>query len=480
MKGIFQKYGLLICLIGSVAILSGGGIYLQKAKDKNVITLVDLSGIAGAWLDGFTVHGYLGDDYHCQEITIENGKLNRKFIPQSIDSQQKFEPIDGFFLYAPAKGVEVTTNITPMEDPQTEFAEFSNVQPTDEGTLISVESMAVDLYVQIINWDIKGVQNEGRFRTGIQKVSKDKPFAIKNKILEGSTIIIDPVGAGGDSPDDVELVAATVNGKQYFTIKVNKGYRGMNGIYRIESYEDGNLFDDDGDSEVDKFIGELLNMQEFGKAVRIAEIPLDEETQVFDLKSVGDSLVIIKGENSRVILEMYNLQGKLQDSLTLPESIKSDTIAEIETYCNDINGQNSISLRVWYQVAGDEHSMEAGAFASIVAKDTLQLNYFIEGLGDLENAAQYHGRLLLLSKDVGYVHPSIWETQYEVLYLTLLEPTSNLKGKVVYRGQLITDIGDDQKKKLGAYKQNHTVFVNSVDGFRRFGEFSIKGGAGND
>jgi len=267
-----------------------------------------------------------------------------------------------------------------------------------------------------------------------------------------------------------EYGIAKIEDDVFFTVTTTRAYHGQNGIYKLS-------FSDDYSN--DKPVSEPITTFSL-------DLNKDEQSmgiEVLGLEAVGDKLALILVKEGKLVVEGYNLDGSLIGSASVEpfalngwghSTPSAESVSErYEAFAN--KGEQTLTLsfrRDALQRKAVTFSFAQSVELTDVTDMTIGSDLFIEDriLG-LQYMTYKSGKMYVVSSLQELEEESHRDTFYATIAPRRLLVQVYEKGKLVYKGELITDINDDliRLKNINASSIGYSTIDN-----RNFYEFHIE------
>ena len=230
--------------------------------------------------------------------------------------------------------------------------------------------------------------------------------------------------------NEIEAIGVWSKSKEmlYTTLKTNEKCRGSIGLYCLGPKEEEFFGDED-------HVGRPTRTE---PVATLAEIPVSESRWVLGLEDVGEGLLVFIGEPDGVTAELYGYDGTLLDSNTMPSEEPVHEIEIQQTKWKDGRG---------VFVQGSQKTGENSYYTHFCT------GYWVEN-GTVQPVYQGHGtwtavgkeKVLTLTRTVDGWNGKAKSVRGNTLNgfeISVYDITEDPAGKVVYRGELETDIDED-------------------------------------
>lgn len=474
MKKLLVPLILICALLVPVGMLGG----ISCLWNLETLYVQDIYGNRSALLP-YTVTGNLGDDVHNLSFTLSQGKMGRDVSfgraeetpPEkeewkvNIGGREQYVRLQfGERILLPTEDAEIIADAgLPGTRPEIEQAVwerfcqyrknlFSREEPVFPTGSIQYDKGQTYMQQDIIFHEQPNMRESIVYRVhedGIQELNGTAyrsvwvPFSLPYK---GEVTMEWAADGGVDYKMDeqkvhlshVVPVGTVLDGKLYLTGRVSYAYR--EGIIGIYAYDLQELYD----------AGAPYNTQKRKEPEMIfGEDVVDAHQWVLGIEAVGDHLLLVKRNDSTVILETYDKAGRMLDSAEV--KTKRD-VYEYTLSQSAWEGGNGV-LFTWGQgsIGNDFELMETSSI-SVDSQGKISHNFTVADSPWIGAVCGKDSFLTLEEEEMNvpggsdfFYRGDIVPKQY---FLTVY--SKDFKN-VLYRGELVTDRADDTKGIYGAF-----------------------------
>lgn len=402
----WRKHAAIPVLIGAIVLIAGMALNFYGMKDDSTFVLKDLSGNRKA-IEDVVIRGQLGDGYHRTSWRVEHGRLDK--------STELFnQPVwPDTYRYSPG-GMKRIGDTDYNVDGNYEFNIMSFRRPPGENYSMPAGTAFV----------------RPPIRYG--KSGNDNAVAYANPLEYG---------------------IARIGDKAYFTVPVTYDSTGTSGIYELNFFDWFNIL--------------TVNKSDY-PARKIVDVPLETNVSgqstgidVLGMEAVGNNLVLISVENHALKLRSYDgISGELIGGTTVPNFYlpgRPGTPSEANTYQEAYEAfvdedRSTLNLSFRGSSIDQRYFLNFDLSASVKLNDTLTAAF---DDGDFDPYRGYYkvnyknGKFYILRvfRDARKVDN---EPYYDLAlpqhcYLYVFE-----RSELVYKGELATDMNDDNVEMLSA------------------------------
>ncbi len=345
LRNFLTRFSALVSLFLAIAMIFGFYGYTNGLKADSVFRLQTKSGDLSA-LQGIVIKGDLQDLSHSLRFEIKDGSVNRRFLAFDSPRGDQFSVLSRSLW--PEKQYTSSLFYQPAElgeqESRTELNTYDN--PSDsryttvEETIVTTTKVA-EVYINIdfrerysSYWHItqkSGLRAEppedfvfeSKKSYSFLKEDKEKQADYRQGALSYSRSYygdFEQVNKNQYALNS-EYCLAEIGDELYFTYPTGQGFSGTNGIYRVDRFDPWYL-----DSKIK------------GSVSLIVAFEITEETQVLGLHRLADSLLLVTREEGIFTLRLYQKDGVLLSTLTVPSFMIKD-----ERYIS-FSSENSISF----------------------------------------------------------------------------------------------------------------------------------------
>ena len=444
----------ILCAALAVAVFWG---YMFAAKDNGIFTIEDIEGDRTA-LNAFAFEGLAGDAYGQTHYIWQDGELKTKYYAGTDDEiryilsqersgnkgvtkffkrkQWSYDSYDTEITAAPAKDAAVRrlTKLTELQENLQEDLEEES--PERAYTVEGVATDTLEIYGRLTEYPS---HKTARFFTGLQLKGKEYQLA-RARYNDDSTYT-----PWLDYQEDVQLCVAEVGNAWYAIPKT--GALGQGEVFLLRIPKDEMVPLDDYTEDDYMEWDALYSTKLYGRAEPIQTFSVDAENRIVALEQTGDNqLLLARTEQDALVLELYDTDGKRLDRLET--GVKSFSAYTVNTV-NIVRSANCFVL--WFgvdkEISEEEYFYrETQATKCFAAEQGKIKEISIESI--TEYADVQDGKILKMDSTV----PKNFAAEYfgsmsDGYDITVTDAET---GKLLYRGRLKTDFGEDTYKELSA------------------------------
>ena len=433
--------------------------YMFTAQNNGKFEIQDLEGDR-AHLADFSFEGVAGDESGQVHYIWQDGELKTEYYPGSMGQvndvlyqkklgenviSQYFKVFDNVLYSAPdleAAPSEdaVVQTFDKLEDLSKELKEeiMQDVPSRGAYELKAAVADSVDIFAEVDDYEH---QKSTRFFTGMRLTGKEHYFA-EVEYNGGSTRI-----GSGSYVQNIGVSSVEMEDAYYTILNTEQTCEGEVYLQRIPK---------DGMSSMRERPRErweaLYSDLTYGEAEIIKTFPVNAENRIISMEKTGkDRLLLAVTEDDNLMLELYDLKGNLIHRLDagVPHvsAYELDTVKMI---------QREEQLLLWFGLSRrvQEDGMDEDSFHYevdgtkyyAVEQDTIRELQAENHLGyiDVQN-----GKILQVKGLAPEDHLAVQFFGY--MYVGYeISVTDEKTGKLLYRGQLVTDFEEDYNSRLAA------------------------------
>lgn len=459
----------ILLIFGVLVPITAAAVIYGQWKNETFY-LEDIEGDAGA-LEPFLVTGQFSNRDHTLNFTLDGGVLETSFQLGKEDIYQKDEEYalsmgeNGEIRYV--KGDYFPEYfIFPTDESEIQVMQGREITPADlrqelenrlfyvcpeegmEKARLSYKNGKIFYYDTMYFCQKPDLDSWTTFRSENGEIKDVEKTAYRSVLLELPMwkegiidVQLDDDGSVGwtDSTqtnllDGLEMDDVYLNGHKYITFSTGAYNFGKMGIYDIdlrEIYEAGNPYVTENVCRSYGYFGETS---------------VDATHRILGLELVGERLMFIKTADQQVILELYDTEGGLLDSLVL------EMPSPVVQYNISVQNQGKAAVINW-----DLGSLEYGS--NVYCNSGIEIgedgkmteNFLKQGLPWLQ-IGQVGDRILTVEEEgyVPYGLEAFWKDRAvpKRYYVAVYDKTFT---EVLYRGEICTDAADDYKTVYGDY-----------------------------
>lgn len=449
-----------VCLgIGvSLAVLGvffGGMTY---ARDLEKFYLEDVSG-SREYLNLFPMEGVVGDGSHAMIFTIENGILETRKYPTSMEEAQNLLGAERLGLTGSAKyqhkdGTEVqnqsyaSTEAAPRAGAGIETFDKIDVSILGEGyasnRVYDTEKMvkvdAVDIYAEIQRWAIDG---SARFFTGISIMGEPSYF-YRRATRDGNTSEY-----GGTYQEDALTTYVVDKGEAYYMLTAtDERCVGESRLLRIQKDDLLPYLETLSDDELDQ---EIYSTKTYAEVEEVRSFSIDGDNRIVALLDGGkDALMVVRIQGGTMYMEQYNLAGeRLYTDIMMEIGARSEQETNFDVIVFE-DGAASIRYSINRLIKQEDENL----VYEEIGRGLYQVNEM--GAKRLKNDS--YGTLVLAKNNL-VLNVEYGEDE-EVVFLPVMSRYSKLHfvitngetGKELYHGRLVDDFLQDQFNEIAGMR----------------------------
>lgn len=438
----------LLSLCGALAVTGGIWGVMRGSTWNGQMELTHLEGDESALAD-FQIDGFITDVRNGWYFSIVDGTLQKKSFSMTNE--------DAFFDYGQVRGIwkdgtmefrNGSVNFQPWADSEVETAEVtdfsqlwkdgkfpSELYDGDGEAHVTTHTFEKSQAVLCVDMKAKQTKGKGLYRWGYEiptnmQYIPEEPFV--NIVIDDENNKTSEINNQGN---EIEVMSVWSQSQEmmYATLKTNEKCRGSIGLYCLGPKEEES-FGDEGST------GRPTRTE---PVATLAEIPVSENRWLLGLEDVGEGLLVFIGESDGVTLELYGYDGTLLDRL---KEQTEQPVEELEKSSIKWENGYGIYLTALHKLDEDAYFIHA-CRGYWIADGKIQNVFQWEGekLYGTEVAVGKEKVLMLqhISGDLGEQCSFMGNMTLCGLDLKVYDIKDDSAGKLVYRGEMKTDIDED-------------------------------------
>ena len=438
----------LLSLCGALAVTGGIWGVMRGSTWNGQMELTHLEGDESALAD-FQIDGFITDVRNGWYFSIVDGTLQKKSFSMTNE--------DAFFDYGQVRGIwkdgtmefrNGSVNFQPWADSEVETAEVtdfsqlwkdgkfpSELYDGDGEAHVTTHTFEKSQAVLCVDMKAKQTKGKGLYRWGYEiptnmQYIPEEPFV--NIVIDDENNKTSEINNQGN---EIEVMSVWSQSQEmmYATLKTNEKCRGSIGLYCLGPKEEES-FGDEGST------GRPTRTE---PVATLAEIPVSENRWLLGLEDVGEGLLVFIGESDGVTLELYGYDGTLLDRL---KEQTEQPVEELEKSSTKWENGYGIYLTALHKLDEDAYFIHA-CRGYWIADGKIQNVFQWEGekLYGTEVAVGKEKVLMLqhISGDLGEQCSFMGNMTLCGLDLKVYEIKDDPAGKLVYHGEMKTDIDED-------------------------------------
>ena len=433
--------------------------YMVTAQDNGKFEIQDIEGDR-AHLADFSFEGIAGDESGQVHYIWQDGELKTAYYPGSLTQvndvlyqkklgknvvSQYFKVLDNVMyptpdLEAAPSEDAVVQAFDKLEDLPKELREEVEQDVPSRGAyeLKAAVADSVDIFAEVDDYER---QRSTRYFTGLRLTGKEHYFA-EVEYNGGSTRI-----GSGSYVQNLGISSVETEDAYYTILNTDQTCEGEVYLQRIP--KDGMTSMQESPRERwEKLYSDLT----YGEAEIIKTLPVNAANRIISMEKVGkDRLLLAVTEKDNLMLELYDLEGNLIHRLDagVPHvsAYELDTVEMI---------QREEQLLLWFGLSRrvQEDGMDEDSFHYevdgtkyyAVEQDTIRE---LQAEKHLDYIDARNGKILQMKGVAPEDHLAVKFFGY--MYVGYeISVTDEKTGKLLYRGQLVTDFEEDYHRRLAA------------------------------
>lgn len=451
---------ILICTaLAAVVFLA----YMATAEDKGTFEIVDKEGDR-AYLAAFAFEGLAGDETGQLHYVWKDGKLTTTYYPMGASEvDDVLYPLKqgktglGRYFKELENNSEADFEIEAAPNPDTAVRKLTKMEELQEDikasyddnwagrpmTVNGVEADTMNIYTTISDYTAK---KKARFFTGLQFTGK--PYQIVRFEYDNNDSMI-------PTPEYMEqlgIFGVELEDAWFSILQTGRNCNGEISLFRIPKDKMVST------TELTYDWDALYSTETYGTADACQTFDVTAENRIVALEKAGkDRLLLARTEQNVLLLELYDAEGNLLHQLktdtVLQEGSEFDVAEMIQRENQlvlwfqitekvmeaeqEITGEESKTVPYHYQIIEREYF--------VAEQDSIKALPNVEGNGyvDYQNGTV----LQMVSVVPEHLAADYWGYMPVGFDITVADADT---GKVLYRGELVTDFVEDYNKYLSA------------------------------
>lgn len=464
--------------------------YMITAEDRGTFEIVDKEGDR-AYLAAFAFEGLAGDETGQLHYVWKDGELTTSYYPAGAEQTNDIlyplrqgETGLGRYFKALTNSSDFDFEIEAAPNPNAAVRKITKMEEVEESiketydesswmagmmTVNGVETDTMDIYARMN--DYSSARKTVRVFTGLQFSGKDCQF-VRFESEDGNSSITPLLS--NDYMEQLGFFAVELEDAWFGILQTGKDCEGE--VFLLRMPKDGMISSKDAPYDWD----ELYSTETYGTAEKMQTFAVDANNRIIALEKAGkDRLLLARTEENVLLLELYDAEGKLLHQLktdvTMQDGYEFDMAEMI---------QREEQLVLWFQITEKvmeeaEQEIEGEKSAPyyyqviereyfVAEQDNIKALPYVEGGGYVD----YQDETVLQMVSVVPEHPAAdyWGYMPVGFDITVTDADT---GKVLYRGELVTDFIEDYNKYLSAINIGEKAgFIQDRQQEKEWGKYS--------
>lgn len=474
----------IITMLCAILILAGFSAGMTQARDNGTFAIQDIEG-QREYLNVFPIEGVMADATHGMIFQIVDGEASCRYLPYPSEVintlfQAERAGIQGWEKYSYHEfGFDTPYTVSaPSADATVE--EFDGIHPDVMERLEwiygnreiksgdSAVTDQIDIYMIYDTWD----EPQGSFRMWSGMTMADKEYYYTRAYESDDKSSGMWFDYESYSEEGLTAYCYNIGGRYYAIAASNENCRGETRLFSFAAEDSYKNTDRDWDTNPP-----MYSDAEYGDVQILQRFPVDATNRIMGMVAAGDQhMGIFRVAGDELYFELYDLQGKLVDSILLAQG-KSSSFDEITSRCV-IWADGDVSLlyeayRITEQ-EGESLVMEQNVIGMLQLNEEGLKHFMLSGDGGMLSVCK-NNLILIAGPDFYDDMESFPYQNYQEFYLTVTNAETQ---KVLYRGKLETDMKEDYLKLVSEYDiaksrgylqegKNQEINVYSGDVYKR-------------